>query len=156
MKLFTTLCIITFIIIDGVQNAPGIKPRPIHTITMHPITVNPTSGRVPTITPSQSSERYSTDVTRFTEPTSSPSSTTTDSPWGDDSDYVLQFAVRVFLYLFVVGLVWKILGSVCKSKKPVKPLVRIIPVTVDNKMNISTINGQREEPPPTYVEIHKV
>lgn len=159
MKLSFIFCIIIFIIIDGVQNVPTIRPKTVHTIPLHSITVNPTPTRVPPITPGRSSKTYSSAITHFTRLTSSSSlasTTTQDSSWRNDSNDVLYFCLRVFAYLLLAAIVGKVLSKVCSSTKPAKPIKQPCPGVIENKMYISTISGQREESPPAYAEIHKV
>jgi hypothetical protein len=157
MKLIIIYFAIAFTIINGVRNAPAIHPIRARTIPVHPVT----SDREPTgrpITPSHHPSYDSSSSTPpFTDLTSSaitPSATThRHHSWWGNRDSVLQIVCRIFLYVFLIFLLSKLFGKICKSKKP-NNVVR--PVVVKNKMCVSTINGQREEPPPAYTAIHKV
>jgi hypothetical protein len=156
MKLHIIFFIIIFVIIDGIQNAPVIHPIHVQTIPLHPVTAKPT---VITSQFTQSSEKYSSDITQSTELTSSPSLSSTTphhSSWWNDSNSTGQRIFRIFIYICAFTLVCKFLECVGKSKKQETPSKKKCPVVVENKMYISTIDGQREEPPPAYVEIHKI
>ncbi len=148
MKFIIAYFIIAFVIIDGVQNAPAIHPIHVQTIPLHPVSTRRT------IDPSKHSSWYSSSSTQSTELTSSstPSETTHhhSSGWNNPNSAVHIF-FRIVLYAFLMFLVSKLIGKLCKSKKEKKS-----PVVVTNKMCISTIDGQREESPPAYANIHKI
>jgi len=165
MKLLITFLIIFFFIIDGIQNVPVIHPIHVHTIPLHPVTAQPTSARIPTlkpivpsdttIQPTEHSEGSSSISTPITDQT--PSSTTPHhSSWRYNSQTAGRISLLIFLHVLVVTLVCKVLERVCKSKKEENPCKKECPVVVKNKMSISTIDGQREQSPPPYAQIHNI
>jgi hypothetical protein len=161
MKLLTTFFIITFFFIDTVQNAPVLHSIDVHTIPSRLVTAKPTSDRVLAgkvfVQSSKYSWWYSSSSTQSTDLTSSSASTTTHhhSSWWNNPGSAGQIIFRVFLYVVITTLVCKLLERICKSKKQEK-CKKESTVVVKNKMCVSTINGQREESPPSYPEIHKV
>jgi hypothetical protein len=160
MKLLTTFFIIAFTIIDGIQNAPAIHPIHVHTIPLHPVTHRPIVPSVTPIQPTESSKSWSdsTQVTGLTSSPSSSSSSATDyhSSWWNNQSLAVRIILHIFLQLLVFTLIYKVLDKFCKSKKQVEPSKKECPAVLKNKMYISTIDGRREESPPTYVDIHKV
>jgi hypothetical protein len=161
MKLFTIFLVITFFAIDGIQNAPVIHPIHVHTVPLHPITARPTSAKVTSrkpfvshVTPNHPSKHpwwYRSTSTQHTNLISSSSSS-----WWYNQDSSGQTIVRIFLYAFLITFIYKLLKSVCKSKKQQKPKKKTSPIVVHNKMYVSTIDCKREESPPSYADIHTV
>jgi hypothetical protein len=154
MKFCISFLVIVFSIIDGIQNAPVIHPIHIHTIPLHPVTVRPTFTHV-TTGKSVTTIHSSKFTSRFSSPTP-PSTTDHHSSWWDNPHSTGQIILRICVNVILIAIVCKILENVCKSKKQQKPCKKESPAVLKNKMYISTIDGKREEPPPSYPEIHQV
>ncbi|CAF0855014.1 unnamed protein product [Rotaria sp. Silwood1] len=168
MKLFISFLIINFFIIDGIQNVPVIHPIHVQTALLRPIPLRFTSGYVTTrkpitspvisIRPTKHSwwhQRSSTQLTNLI-PSLAPFTIHYYSSWW----YRTSPAVRIILYILLGGglisLTCKVLDYCCTSSKQRKPSKNNEPLVTENKMYVSTINGQREEAPPSYVETHNV
>jgi len=137
MKFLIVSFVLSYLMIDTVAI---ITPRTVHTITFHPTTVS-----------------SSTDSTRSSVFTSTflPFWTTARSDWisGTSTGATLR---RIFLCVLVGLLLGKVIQLIFRSKKAKLPQKTDDSKTLENKMCVTTINIQREEPPPKYADIHHV
>jgi hypothetical protein len=157
MRFFIVFFVITLFIIDGVQNAPIIRPVHVQTVPLRPVTVRPTFAHLTTgrsIVPSVTTIRSSKFTSRFSSPSSSTRSH--HSSWWNNPHSAGQIILRFVMYATLITIVCKVLDNLCKSKKQQKPCKKENSDVTKDKTCISTIDGKREESPPSYAEIHTV
>ena len=157
MRFFIVFLVITLFIINGVQNAPVIRPVHVQTVPLRPVTVRPSFAHLTTgrsIVPSVTTIRSSKFTNRFSSPSSSTGSN--HSSWWDNPHSAGQIILRILMYALLITIVCNVLDNLCKSKKQQKLCKKENSDVTKDKMCISTIDGKREESPPPYAEIHTV
>ena len=144
MKLTIVSLITILFLSNGIENVPVIHPIHVHTISLRPIT--PPKPSIKPMTPFHSSHR--------------PHVITTPEhhyvPYETKGSYGWTTAARVFACVVLGFSVVKLLTLLCSSKKSKTTDKTNKSTGIKNQLYVATIEGKREEPPPSYAQVHKV
>ncbi|CAF1295329.1 unnamed protein product [Adineta ricciae] len=141
MKLAILSLTIVLFLCGTIENAPVIHPIHVHTIPLRPIT--PPRSSIKPVTPFHTSRRPHVI-------------TTADHhyvPYQTKGSYGWTIAARVFACIVLGFSAVKLLSLFCSSKKSQTTNKS---TGIKNQLYVATIEGKREESPPSYAQIHKV